>query len=311
MQIGFIGAGAMGAPMVRNLLAAGHTVAVHTHSPESAAKLVADGATWAATPAAAADAATFVFACLPGPAEIEQIVEAPGGLLQTMPSDSVYIDTSTSAPALVRRLCAAFAERGVAMLDAPVSGGPKGAATRKLAIWTSGDEAAFDRARPLLGTLGDQVRYLGGSGNATVAKLVHNVANYGIFTVLAEAMTLGVRAGVDPATLWAAIRQGSLGRQRAVDRLADQFLPGEFDAPAFTLALAHKDVTLATGLARDLGVPMRLAGLTHADMTEALNRGWGARDSRAAMLLQQERSSVAIKVPRDALRAILDDEPLG
>ena len=82
-------------------------------------------------------------------------------------------------------------------------------------------------------------------------------------------------------------------------------------APAFTLALAHKDVTLATGLARDLGVPMRLAGLTHADMTEALNRGWGARDSRAAMLLQQERSSVAIKVPRDALRAILDDEPLG
>ncbi|GAC1478070.1 MAG: 2-hydroxy-3-oxopropionate reductase [Acetobacteraceae bacterium] len=310
MQVGFIGAGAIGAPMIRNLLAAGHGVLVHTRSAGSAAAVVAAGAVWAPTPAAAAEGAAFVFACLPGPAEIAHVAEGPDGLLQTLPPGSVYIDTSTSAPVLVRRLCAAFAERGVALLDAPVSGGPKGAASRKLAIWVSGDESAFERARPVLDVMGDQVRYLGASGAATVAKLVHNCANYGIFTVLAEAMTLGVRAGVDPAVLFAAIRQGSLGRQRAVDRLADQFLPGEFDAPAFTLALAHKDVALATDLAREHGVPMRLAGLTHADMTEALNRGWGNRDSRVAMLLQQERSGVAIKVPRETLRTILEDEPL-
>ena len=310
MQIGFIGAGAMGAPMICNLLAARHAVTVHTRSAASAAPVVAAGAVWAPTPAAAAEGADLVLACLPGPAEIAAIIEGPSGLLHAMPPGSIYIDTSTSAPALVRRLSAALAERGIHMLDAPVSGGPKGAASRKLAIWISGDEPAFDRARPVLDILGDQVRFLGPSGSATVAKLVHNVANYGIFTVLAETMTLGVRAGVDPAVLWAAIRQGSLGRQRAVDRLADQFLPGEFDAPAFTLALAHKDVALATNLAREHGVPMRLAGLTLADMTEALNRGWGGRDSRVAMLLQQERSGVEIKVPRPTLRGILDDEPL-
>lgn len=310
MQIGFIGAGAMGAPMIRNLLAANHAVRVHTRTAASAAPIVAAGAVWAPTPAAAAECADLVLACLPGPAEIAAVVEGPASLLQAMPPGGIYIDTSTSAPALVRRLSAALAERGIHMLDAPVSGGPKGAASRKLAIWVSGDEPAFDRARPILDILGDQVRFLGPSGSATVAKLVHNVANYGIFTVLAEAMTLGVRAGVDPAVLWAAIRQGSLGRQRAVDRLADQFLPGEFDAPAFTLALAHKDVALATDLAREHGVPMRLAGLTLADMTEALNRGWGGRDSRVAMLLQQERSGVEIKVPRPTLRGILDDEPL-
>jgi 3-hydroxyisobutyrate dehydrogenase-like beta-hydroxyacid dehydrogenase len=310
MQIGFIGAGAMGAPMIRNLLGAGHRVRVHTRSAGSAEGVVAAGAVWAATPAAAAEGADFVFACLPGPAEIAGVVGGPDGLLQALPPDGVYIDTSTSAPALVRQLAAEFAARGVHMLDAPVSGGPKGAASRKLAIWVSGAESAFGRARPVLDALGDQVRFLGASGSATVAKLVHNLANYGIFTVLAEAMTLGVRAGVDPAVLFGAIRQGSLGRQRAVDRLADQFLPGEFDAPAFTLALAHKDVALATDLAREHGVPMRLAGLTLADMTEALNRGWGGRDSRVAMLLQQERSGVEIKVPRAILRGILDTEPL-
>lgn len=310
MRIGFIGAGAMGAPMIRNLLAAGHGVVVHTRSVGSAAPVVAAGAVWAATPAAAAEGADFVLACLPGPTEIAAVVEGPDGLLHAMAPGSVYIDTSTSAPVMVRRLSAAFAARGIPMLDAPVSGGPKGAASRKLAVWVSGEAAAFDRARPVLDIMGDQVRFLGASGSATVAKLVHNCANYGIFTVLAEAMTLGVRAGVDPAVLWAAIRQGSLGRQRAVDRLADQFLPGEFDAPAFTLALAQKDVALAADLAREHGVPMRLAGLTLADMTEALNRGWGSRDSRVAMLLQEERSGVDIKVSRETLRGILDDEPL-
>jgi 3-hydroxyisobutyrate dehydrogenase len=196
------------------------------------------------------------------------------------------------------------------MLDAPVSGGPKGAATRRLAIWVSGAEDAFAKARPVLDVIGDQVRYLGATGTATVAKLCHNCANYGFQAVLAEIMTLGVKAGVDPAVLWGAIRQGSLGRQRPVDRLADQFLPGEFDKPSFTLRLAQKDVRLATELGRELDVPMRVANLTYADITEAVNRGWGDEDSRAAMKLQQQRSGVAIKVPKETLQEILKNEPL-
>jgi 3-hydroxyisobutyrate dehydrogenase-like beta-hydroxyacid dehydrogenase len=126
-----------------------------------------------------------------------------------------------------------------------------------------------------------------------------------IQTALAEVFTLGVKAGVDPLDLWAAVRQCSLGRMRTFDRLGKQFLQGSFEPADFALQLAHKDVTLATELGRELGVPMRIANMTYAEMSEALNRGWGHRDSRAAMLLQEERAGVEIKVPAEAIQEVL------
>ena len=203
------------------------------------------------------------------------------GLRAGFKAGTPYIDLSTNSPALVRELSADLAEIGVSMLDAPVSGGPKGAASRKLAIWVSGEKATYDACKPILDLLGDQVRYLGASGNASVAKLVHNCANYGIQMVLAEAFTLGVKAGVDPVALFGAIRQGSLGRQRAVDRMADQFLPHEFDNPAFALELAHKDVVAGDGARPRKRRADALCQHDAAEMTEALNKGWGKRDSRA------------------------------
>ena len=125
---------------------------------------------------------------------------------------------------------------------------------------------------------------------------------------LAEVFTLGVKAGVDPLVLWKAVRQGAGGRQRTFDRLVDQFLPGPFDSPSFTLTLAHKDVSLATALGRELGVPMRLANLELEEMTEALNRGWGHRDSRVAMLLQEEPAGVRIAVPPEKIREALAED---
>ena len=124
-------------------------------------------------------------------------------------------------------------------------------------------------------------------------------------TALAEVFTLGVKAGVDPLELWAAVRQCSLGRQRTFDRLGKQFLQGKFEPADFALKLAHKDCMLATELGREIGVPMRIANLTLAEMTEALNRGWGERDSRVPMLLQEERSGVKIEVPAAAIEAVL------
>jgi 3-hydroxyisobutyrate dehydrogenase len=211
----------------------------------------------------------------------------------------------------VRRLYETLAERGVNMLDAPVSGGPKGAASGKLAIWTSGSPEAFEASRPALEAMGDQVRFLGKIGNATIAKLVHNCANYTINSVLAEVFSLGVKAGIEPLELFAAVRQGSLGRQSTMDRMADHFLPAEFDTPAFALKLAHKDVFLATALGREHDVPMRLANLALADMTEALNAGWGEKDSRSAMRIQTQRAGVEIRVPREQLRSLQDKEKLN
>jgi 3-hydroxyisobutyrate dehydrogenase len=192
------------------------------------------------------------------------------------------------------------------MLDAPVSGGPKGAETRKLALWVGGDEEVYNRCKPVLDAIGDQPYYVGPIGAGSVAKLVHNCAGYMIQTALAEVFTMGVKAGVDPLTLWKAVRQGAGGRRRTFDGLVDQFLPGKFDPPAFALRLAHKDVTLATALGREHKVPMKLANVTLEEMTEALNRGWSERDSRVAMLLQEERAGVEIKVADAALRQVLE-----
>lgn len=310
MLIGFIGAGAMGAPMAANLLRAGHSVQVHTRREASVSALVAAGARWVASPGEACAGTTLVFGALPGPVEIEQVVRGPGGVMESLAPGGVYVDVATNAPRLVRALCADLAVRGIEMLDAPISGGPRGAASRKLAIWVSGAEAAYTRVKPVLDIMGDQVRYLGASGNASIAKLVHNCANYGMQQVLAECITMGVKAGVDPVALWGAIRQGSLGRQRMVDRMAEQFLPADYDSPSFVLKLAQKDVRLATELGREVDVPMRLSSLAYAELTEAVNRGWGEKDSRVALALQVERAGIELAVDKAPLQAILDSEPL-
>jgi 3-hydroxyisobutyrate dehydrogenase len=206
---------------------------------------------------------------------------------------------------VVRRLHAQFAQQGIEMLDSPVSGGPAGAKSGKLALLVGGERAAFERCKQVLDAIGDQVIYIGPIGAGSVAKLVHNMAGYAIQAALAEVFTLGVKAGVDPLDLWAAVRQCSLGRQRSFDRLGKQFLQGKFEPPDFALKLALKDCMLATELGREIGVPMRIANLALAEMTEGLNRGWGERDSRAPMLLQEERAGVSIKVPAEAIEAVL------
>src|SRR5208283_2679901 len=138
----------------------------------------------------------------------------------------------------------------------------------------------------------DRAAYIGSIGSATVAKLVHNMSGYAVVCALAETFAMGVKAGVEPLALWQAVRQGAAGRRFTFDALIDQFLPGKYDPPAFSLKLAHKDVSLA----RALGVPMRMCNLALAEMTEAMARGWGARDSRVVMVLEQERAGVEIAV---------------
>ena len=307
MQLGFIGLGTMGASMAANLQKAGHQLVVHDIRRTNAEPHLGAGARWAETPRQVADAVDVIFTSLPGPPEVESVALGAEGLLAGMRNGAALFDLSTNSPALVRRLHAVFAERGTHMLDAPVSGGPRGAKTRKLALWVGGDRNVFDQHKALLDAIGDQARYVGPIGAGTVAKLVHNCAGYAIQCALAEVFTLGVKGGVEPLALFEAVRQGAVGRRRTFDGLIDQFLPGSYDPAAFALRLAHKDVSLAATLGAELSVPMRMASLALMELTEAMNRGWGERDSRVAMLLQQERAGVTIKVDREALESALRD----
>ena len=275
MRVGFIGLGTMGSSMALNVRAAGYDMVVNDIRREAGAPHLNAGATWGNTAREVAEAADIVFTSLPGPKEVEQVALAENGLLAGMRRGATWFDLSTNSPTVVRRLHEHFGAKGVTMLDSPVSGGPEGARTRKLAMWVSGDRAAFDRHKSVLDAIGDQAMYVGPIGAGTVAKLVHNTAGYAVFAALAEVFTLGVKAGVEPLALWQAVRQGAFGRRRTFDRLAEQFLPQLFDPPAFSLKLAHKDITLATELGRELKVPLRIAALVHEELTEALNTRLG------------------------------------
>jgi 3-hydroxyisobutyrate dehydrogenase len=307
MKVGFIGLGTMGRHMAANLQKAGHELIVHDVRREAADAHVKAGARWADSPRAVAEAAEVVFASLPEPKDVEAVaLDEKNGLLPGLASGKAFFDLSTNSPTVVRKLHAIFKARGVDMFDAPVSGGPKGAESGRLALWIGGDEAAFKKYKPIVDAIGDQAYYVGPIGAGSVAKLVHNCAGYIVQTALAEVFTMGVKAGVDPLTIWKAVRQGAGGRRRTFDGLADQFLPGIFDPAWFALRLAHKDVSLAVALGREHKVPMKLANITLEEMTEALNRGWADRDSRVAMLLQEERAGVEIKVPPAKLNEVLD-----
>src|SRR3989440_3069453 len=305
MLVGFIGLGTMGGKMAANLQKAGYKLVVHDLHRQTASHHLAAGAVWADSPRALASEADVIFSSLPEPADVEAVALGADGLIAGVKPGGAYFDLSTNSPSVVKRLHAAFAERGAHMLDAPVSGGPAGAASRRLAIWVGGDEDVFNQHRAVLDAMGDKAAYIGPIGSATVAKLVHNMSGYAIVCALAETFTMGVKAGIEPLALWQAVRQGAAGRRLTFDALIDQLLPGRDDPPAFALKLAPQEVSLANALGRELGMPMRMCNLTLAEMTEALARGWGGRDSRAFMLLQQERAGIEIAVDPERMRAAL------
>jgi 3-hydroxyisobutyrate dehydrogenase len=237
-----------------------------------------------------------IFTSLPGPAEVKAVALSDDGLLAGCKPGTAYFDLSTNSLATVKALHVAFKSKNVDMLDAPVSGGPVGAQSRKLALWVGGSRDVYQQNLPVLQSIGDAPRHIGDIGAGTVAKLVHNCAGYAINAALAEVFSLGVKAGVDPLDLWEAVSTGVLGRHTVLDLITAQFLPAKFDPPAFALRLAHKDVSLATALGRELNVPMRLANLTLEEMTEAMARDWGDSDSRRFMELQLERAGVTIAI---------------
>jgi 3-hydroxyisobutyrate dehydrogenase len=310
MKAGFIGLGTMGASMAANLQKGiqkdGHTLVVHDIRKDSAAPHIRNGATWADSPAAVAGQCDVVFTSLPGPVEFDAVSYGDNGLLAAIRKDTAYFDLTTNAPSTVRKAHADYAKKGAFLFDAPVSGGPRGAASGKLAIWCGGDADVFEKWKPVLDTIGDQARYIGPIGAGSVAKLVHNCYGYIATAAAAEVFSMGVKAGIEPLAIWEAVRQGAIGRRGAFESLTDQFLPDKYEPAAFALRLAHKDVSLATALGRELNVPMRLANLALADLSEGLNRGWGNRDSRSIMVLQTERAGVTIKVDPQRLTEAME-----
>jgi 3-hydroxyisobutyrate dehydrogenase len=262
MKVGFVGLGHMGGSMSRNILAAGYDLVVHDVRREAAAELVAGGAAWAGSPREAALGRDVAITMLPAPRHVEEVLLGTGGLLSGLAPGAVWIDMSTSVPAVADRVRAAAEPRGVEVLDAPVSGMASGARAGTLQIFAGGRPETYQRVRPLLATMGDPERivHVGPHGAGYTVKLMINLLWFAHLTATAEVLSVGTAAGVDLATL----RRCLLASPAASNFLERDVLSvlrdGDYDEE-FALALACKDLGLAVDLARDTGVPVEVSAV--------------------------------------------------
>ncbi len=297
MKVGFIGLGNMGAPMCGWLLEAGYPLVVFDLRRQAAAGLVTRGAAWADSPARVAEQCDVVATCVPGPAEMEEAALGPAGIVEGARPGAIYIDHTTNSPHVVRRVGAALGERKANMLDAPMDGGREAAVAGRLTLFAGGDERALQRARPVLESYSGSIVWTGGLGTGTATKIAHNALAMSIDLLVTECLTLGARAGVELPRLIEAFRSGCAvgGNAMFNERLPATLFRGDF-SPRFALRLALKDYGLAAALASEHGVPTRIVELCAAELSEAMDRGWGERDRTIASVLQEERANVRLRL---------------
>lgn len=295
MKVGFVGLGNMGNPMASNLIKSGHQLTVHDLRREAATNLLEMGANWVDAPKDVVLGNEVVFTSLPVPRDVEAVVLGENGIMEGASQGTVYMDLSTNSPTAIRRIHDICAERGVTVLDAPVSGGVYGAAAATLAVMVGGDQAVYDRMKPTLDAIGSHVVYCGPIGNGMVCKICNNLLSMGIGVLMTEALTLGVKAGVDLATLADVIANSSGGNRRLTEKFPRYLFKGNFE-PGFATALAAKDVRLATDLGREYGIPMELSNLVDQRHVEAMFRGWGPEDSDAVSKIQEEKAGVQLRL---------------
>jgi len=293
MRVGFIGIGYMGRHMARNMARGGHQLTVFDIHRETADELVAEGAAWADSPRAVAQASEVVFTSLPRPQDVEEVARGEGGILSGASSGTAYFDLSTTDPATMRRIDDDARSTGVAVLDAPVSGGTIGAEGATLCVMVGGNQEVYERYKPVLDLIGNKAMYCGPLGTGAICKIVNNLIGMSVAVVLSEAFTLGVKAGVGPETLFEAVSKSS-GSTERMRGFPNSLFKGNFE-PGFQVDLAAKDVGLATDMGRDMGLPMELSNLVQQRYIEAQARGWGTLESSAVIRLQEERAGIEIR----------------
>lgn len=277
MRVGFVGLGVMGGPMARNVLQRGHTLTVFDIAGPAVQSLVAEGARAAEDLAGVAAASEIVITMLPGPQQVEEVVLSPNGLAANLAAGSVYVDMSTAGPALARRVADGLAPRGVDAIDCPVGRTQSHAEAGKLLLLAGGEPEAIERARPVLMCMGDELIRCGSHGAGQAMKLVNNMLATVIAQADTEALIVGSKAGIQLETIRAVIARTMADNRFLSEALAQKALRGDF-SPGFTLALARKDLRLATDLAGQVSVPVPLAAATAQVCSLIAAEGWDGKD---------------------------------
>jgi 2-hydroxy-3-oxopropionate reductase len=282
-RVGFIGLGVMGGPMAGNLLEAGVPLTVHSRSRPPVDRLAARGAATAGSGAEVARATHVVITMLPDTPDVETVLLGPGGVLEGARAGSLVVDMSTIDPIATRRFAEALADRDVAMLDAPVSGGEKGAIEGTLSIMVGGEAEALERARPLLEILGSTIVHVGPSGAGQLCKACNQLVVGATIEAVAEALALAARAGVDPAKVREALL-GGFASSRILDVHGQRMLDRAFE-PGFRSRLHRKDAEIVVSTAAELGLPLPSFAVVAERFRELVDAGGGDLDHSALFTL--------------------------
>jgi 3-hydroxyisobutyrate dehydrogenase-like beta-hydroxyacid dehydrogenase len=297
LRIGFLGMGAMGGPMARRLGQKGFRVTGYDVSEARSAAAAKDGVAIAKSPAAAAEAADVVMSSLPNPAIVRAAYLGADGAVPALRPGTILIDMSTIDPSTWRDVADAAAARGAESLGAPVSGGPADAGSGRLVFLVGGDAAVIDRARPVLEALGSEIHHLGPLGAGHIVKLVNNVMSMCNVAVAAEAMVLGVRAGMDPQRLFDVLSTSG-GRSHHFLKRFPNVLAGDF-TPYFSIALSRKDLSLALKMAESLGVPMLATSTVRQIYEAAAAQGLDNVDMAGVTKLYEQWAGVKVRASQD------------
>ncbi|MBV9195945.1 MAG: 2-hydroxy-3-oxopropionate reductase [Solirubrobacterales bacterium] len=280
-KIGFIGLGIMGGPMANNLLGAGHELVVNTLRRSRAEEQESRGAQWADSPGEVAEQADTIITMLPDSPQVSQVVGGEQGILSTAREGTLVIDMSTIAPGVTTELARAAAEKGVGMVDAPVSGGDIGAKEGTLSIMAGGSEQDFARAKPLLEVLGKTIVHVGAVGAGQVVKACNQIVVALSIEAVAEALVLGSKAGVEPARILDVL-SGGLAGNRVMQVRRENFLSHDFK-PGFRIDLHHKDLGIALAAGREYGVPLPVTAIVDQMLQALRMRGHGSEDHSALL----------------------------
>jgi 2-hydroxy-3-oxopropionate reductase len=288
-KVGFVGLGIMGAAMARNLMGAGHELVVHNRTRAKAEALTEQGAEVAGSPGEVAEACDVVITMLPGPPEVREVVAGEGGLLEGAREGTLLVDMSTSPPSLARELHRVAKDKGVGVLDAPVSGGDVGAIDGTLSIMVGGDEKDFERARPLFGAMGETVVHVGGAGAGQTVKACNQVVVALVIEAVSEALVLGSKAGVEAEKV-IEVLSGGLAASKVLEVKGEKFLSHDF-APGGKVEYHRKDLGIALEAGREHEAVLPVTAVVDQMFGALVAKGWGSRDHSALITLIEEWSA--------------------
>ena len=293
MNVGFIGIGQMGAPMSRHLLEAGYDLTVHDLRKDAAKHLLDKGAKWADTPKAVAETCDVVISCLPTPIQVQEVVYGTHGLMAGWKTGDIYVDMSTNSPTVIRQVAKDAKAKGVAVLDAPVTGGTRGAQEGTLSIMVGGDKIFLEKIREILQAMGKKIFHVGDVGCGNVAKLVNNLISLTNNTINAQAFVLGVKAGIDPQVLWEITTSGTANNWN-LQQYPQTVFQGNFE-PGFRLSLGFKDIGLAIQLGREYGVPLSVGAAVEQSLLEAKAAGFEDKSVDGFILYLEKLVGVEVR----------------